>query len=294
MISSVGSSARVQRFSSLSPSSPALTIGFIGIVLVTTTWIASYAMGTVRRAFSYYRENLRTFALIGAMLIPTGFVVAATQTALFAIPPVEPLLTMMQRFPGVRIFLTLVIGSVQLALAVIIVTPAVIVAMSQLREGTKPGVIESYRRGVRMIWQIFLTRFRLTYRIVREAITIVGIPRAIRRILGGLYVSQAVLLRSADSDIAIDDSFRATQSGLARTIVTYVVLTVIVLLTGPIIAIFVLLAIPSRPVGLINYISSILFSIMYPIAVIGMTLLYLDLRVDEPDQCPAEAVTEES
>ena len=230
-------------------STPALTVGFIGIVLVTTSWIASYALSTVRRAFSFYRAHLRIFALIGAMLIPTGVVVALIQTALFAIPPIEPLLKMMERFPGVRIFLLLAIGSFQVAVAVIFVAPAVIVAMAQLRQGAQPGVIESYRRGVHMIWRIFLTRVRIIYRAFLDAITIVGIPRAIRRILAGLFVSQAISIHDAQPETAIEDSFRATESGLARSIATNVVLYAIVLFTGPIVAIFLMLAIPSRPLG---------------------------------------------
>ena len=72
------------------------------LVVVAIGWVVSYASRTVRQAFGYYRRNLHTFGLIGATLIPTGYVVATLQTLLFRVPPIEPLVGMMQRFPGVR------------------------------------------------------------------------------------------------------------------------------------------------------------------------------------------------
>ena len=259
---------------------PALTLGFVGVIIAITFWTASYAVGTVRQAFRFYRANVRTFGLIGAMLLPVGFIVATAQTLLFAIPPIEPLLTMMERFPGVRIFLLLVLGSLNVAIAVVFVGPAVIVATERIHAGLRPGLAESYRQGTRLIWRIFVSRLRVTYRSLLDALTIVRIPRAIRRFTGGLFVAQAVAVHDAEPETAIDRSFEAARSSMARSLITNTVLYVIVLLTGPLIAIFLMLAVPTRPLGLINFISSLLFAFLYPVAVIGMTLLYYELRDD--------------
>jgi hypothetical protein len=65
---------------------------------------------------------------------------------------------------------------------------------------------------------------------------------------------------------------------LSRAAFTQLVLTAITILTGPLLAIVLLIAIPSRPLGLVNYVSSILFAFLFPFGVIGMTLLYHELR----------------
>lgn len=262
-------------------STPMLVLGLLGIVVATTSWLASYALGTVRQALGFYRANLRTFALVGAMLLPVGFVVALIQTLLFAIPPVEPLLTMMDRFPGVRIFLLLLLGSFQVAIAVIFVAPAVIFAVSRIRQGEQPGVLESYRRGVEMVWQIFYTRLRVVVSALLQAITIVGLPRAVRRLIGVLFIGQSIVISDAEVDEAVVESYEVAGLGPGRSAATGAVLYLIVLLTGPLVAIFLLLAIPSRPLGLVNFVSSLLFALLYPIGAIGMTLLYFDLKAED-------------
>jgi hypothetical protein len=264
-------------------STPALVIGLFGIILVTTSWIVSYAMGTVRQALRFYRLNLRTFGLIGAALLPVGFVVATLQTVIFRIPPVEPMLSIMSRFPGVKVFLALALGSVNVAVALIFVAPAVTVATARIREGSAADLITSYRQGFRLIWRIFIVRVRLVWKAIRQAVTIVGIPGAIQRLIGGLFVDQIVVIDRSTTAETLADSYQMAEAGRARIVVTNVVLNVIVLLTGPLVAIFLLLAIPSRPLGLINFISSFLFALMYPIAVIGMTFLFYEMKPKESE-----------
>lgn len=257
---------------------PAVGTGIFGAVVIAISWIVSYASRTIRGAFGYYRRNLRTFAIIGAALIPAGYVVATIQTLIFHVPPVEPFITMMQRFPGIRIFLALAIGSVQAALAVIFVSPAVIWAMSQIHAGRKPRIIDAYREGTRAIWPVFVSRLQVAVRVLRSAITIIGIPRALLQVVQAFFIPQAVIHERDDEQTAIQDSAIAADVNIRRTLLTQLVLTVITLLTGPLIAIFLLLAIPSRPLGLVNYVSSVLYALIFPLGAIGMTLLYFEQR----------------
>ena len=257
---------------------PVIGLGALALVLAAVGWIVSYSNRTIRAAYSYYRRYLRTFAIIGAVLIPTGYVVATLQTLIFHVPPVEPFIQVMERFPGIRILLALAIGSLQGALAVLFVTPTVIWTMSQIRSGRTPGVMTAYRHGVRAIWPIFVARVRVGVRIVLYAITIVGIPWAILRLIRAVFIAQAVVQDRDDPSTALADSARTASVNLGRTALTQIVLGVITLITGPLIAILLLLIIPSRPLGLVNYVSSLLFALLFPIGAIGMTLLYDELR----------------
>jgi len=257
---------------------PAIGIGALTLVLVALGWVVSYTSHTIRRTFGYYRRHLRTFAIIGAVLLPTGYLVAAAQTFMFQVPPFEPFLNIMQRFPGVRILLALAIGSVQAALAVIFVAPTVIWAMGRIEAGHPPRVAVAYRNALRAIWPIFLARLRIAVRVVLYAITIVGIPWALLWIVRGVFVSQAVIYEGDDPRAAVRDSSQTANMALSRAAFTQLVLTAITILTGPLLAIVLLIAIPSRPLGLVNYVSSILFAFLFPFGVIGMTLLYHELR----------------
>jgi hypothetical protein len=268
---------------------PVLVVGGIGLVLVALGWVYSTSSASVRRAHQYYRRHLRTFGFIGAMLIPAGYIVAILQTLAFQVPPIEPLVGMTQRFPGVRIFVILALGSMQAVLAIVFVAPTVIWTMSQIRDGRVPGVLEAYRHGVREIVPIFLTRVQVTVRIILRALTIVGLPRAIRQIIQATFIAQAIVHERDDPDEAVRDSARAADVNLTRTVLTQVVLNVITLLTGPLVTIVLLLAIPSRPLDLINFISSFIFAFLYPFGVIGMTLLYFELR-PEPGNVAVEPI----
>ena len=125
---------------------------------------------------------------------------------------------------------------------------------------------------------IFVTRVRVAIRIILRALTIVGLPRAIRQLIQATFIAQAIVHEGADPDEAVVDSARAADVNLSQTVLTQIVLNVITLLTGPLVTIFLLLAIPSRPLDLINFISSLIFALLYPFGVIGMTLLYFELR----------------
>jgi len=259
---------------------PAMVVGALGLTLVAIGWTYSVTSSSVRRAHGYYRRYLRTFGLIGAMLIPFGYLVAILQTLAFHVPPIEPLVGMTQRFPGVRIFVILALGSMQAVLAIVVVAPTVIWTMSQIRRGHVPGVLEAYQHGVREIVPIFVTRVRVAVRIIMRALTIVGLPHAIRQVIQATFIAQAIVHDRDDPEQAIVDSARAADVNLPRTVLTQVVLNVLTLLTGPLVTILLLLLIPSRPLELINFISSLIFAFVYPFGVIGMTLLYFELRGD--------------
>lgn len=257
---------------------PVVVGGLFLLAIVVAGLVMSYTYSTIRSAFAYYRRHIRTFGLIGAMLIPTGYIVALLQTLLFRIPPLESFLSIMERFPGIRILLLLLLGGIEITIAVVFVAPAVVWAMTQIKQGRVPGVIESYREGVGSILPIFRARIRVTVRVFLRAITIVGIPRAILDAIRASFVAQAVIQEHDTPDEAIVDSGLVVDGNLRRTILTQTILTIIVVLTGPILAIFFLLAIPSRPLGLVNFVSSMIFAFLYPVSAIGMTLLFYELR----------------
>jgi hypothetical protein len=268
---------------------PMIGLGTVVGVFVVVGWLYSGARGILRDAIRYYRRNLKTFGLIGAALIPGGYIIAALQTLLFMVPPIEPLVHMLERFPGVRIFLILLLGSTNAALASLLIAPVVIWTMREFREGRRPNLAESFREGFPHVVPVLLARLKVIGAIIRDLVTIIRIPRAIRRAIRTFFIGQAVIYQQKPRDAAISESAELVGMAVRRTVITQLVLSVVVLLTGPLLAIFLLLMIPSRPLGLINFVSSLFFALLYPLASIGMTLLYGELRSSVPKSRAGDA-----
>lgn len=268
---------------------PMLGLGAVIGVVVIVGWLYSGARGILRQAIGYYWRNFRVFGLIGAALIPGGYLIATMQTLLFMVPPIEPLVHMLDRFPGIRIFLILLLGSTHAVLAVLLIAPVVIWTMGELRAGRRPGLVESFREGLPNVVPVLLARLQVVIDVVLDVLRIVRIPRAVLRAIRALFIGQSVIYQQESRDEAIAGSATVVNVGMRRTVITQLVLSVVVLLTGPLLAIFLLLIIPSRPLGLINFLSSLFFALLYPIGVIGMTLLYTELRSGVPSQQTGDA-----
>lgn len=253
---------------------PAIVAGILGGILVVAGAVFAYASSTIGAAFSYYRRNLRTFALIGALLIPIGYLTAVLQTLLFHVPPIGPFVDMMGRFPGIRIVVLISLGGLQALAAVVFVEPTIIWMMTQLRRGRPPKVLDAYRNGVRAIIPIILARLKVLLTALKLAITIIGIPKAIMVIMRAVFIPQAVIIDRDTPEPAIADSAAAVNTSISRTLLTWFSLLMITTLAGPLAAIFFLLSVPSRPVDLVNFLSSLFFAFLYPLGVIGMTHLY--------------------
>lgn len=253
---------------------PAIAAGILGGLLVVLGLMFAYTSQETRGAYAYYRRHLHTFLLIGACLIPIAYLLAALQTLIFHIPPIGPFLAMMGRFPGVRIFLLLLVGSLNAVAALIFVEPTIVWAMGQFRRGRRPGVVESYQQGSRFIVPIIIARFRAILAALRQAITIVGIPRAIMMLVRMIFIPQTVVAGGDVPEKAIADSAKAVNVSVPRTLLTQLSLLMLTGLAGPLLALFLLVAIPTRPVDMVNFMSSIFFAFLYPFGVIGMTLLY--------------------
>ncbi len=179
-------------------------------------------------------------------------------------------------------------GGAQAVAALIFAEPAVIGAMDQIHRGRQPRVIDAYRHGSRAVVPIIKARIRVILRALRQGITIVGIPRGVMTIIRSMFIAQAVVIEGNDPDQSIVSSAAAVNANVSRSILTNLSLFFVTTLTGPLVAIFFLLAIPTRPLALVNFLSSLFFSFLYPFGVIGMTLLYERQRgrvmvSDEPE-----------
>ncbi len=240
------------------------------VAVASLLWLAKSVLGG---ALVVYGRHAETYATIGLMHIPVGIVAALLQYLLVNFPPGEQLFALVERSPGAHLAAALTVGGVGQLVALIIVGPAVIVAVADAQAGKEPGFRRSYRVVGRQFRRLAGAVTRVVVVVAVLAISVVGIPWAIVRAVQWLFVAQAAILDGAGPRVASWRSAQAVAGRWWRTAGTAVLLSVIAAAPGPIVGVL-LLVFASASLGFVNGLSSLLYAIALPFSVIGFTLLY--------------------
>jgi hypothetical protein len=157
-----------------------------------------------------------------------------------------------------------------------IVAAIVIVYVRELVE-SRPAGFRAAVQGVRTrVWRVVSAQLLATLGVALIAVTIVGIPWAIWKLVGWAFVQQEVLF----TDKSLRQSFRGSSDLVrgrwwhaARPIVFFSVLTTV---AGPVLT-FALIFTP-LPLVWINVLGSLIYALLIPYVALGKTLLYFDLQ----------------
>ncbi len=163
-------------------------------------------------------------------------------------------------------------------IATAIVAATVIVFIRNLMEGNgKAGVRASFLGTKARFWRVVVAQIAATVGVILMAITVIGIPFAIRYLVAWSFVQQEVLM----TDKSIRESFRGSADLVRgrwwhalRTIAPLQLLGVIL---GPFLGLILIFT--SLPLPLVNVIASLVYALMIPFTAMGTTLLYFDLQV---------------
>jgi hypothetical protein len=258
----------------------AIVLGWLGgRVLVSAWWL--------------YLRHLHVFAPLGLMLIPIGLVAGSIQFLFVDYPPGKQVLDLFDRGPGARFALVLTIGGMQQLINYLIIGPSVIEAVGEVRAGRRPSFVSTYREVFRRLKRLVLA-VGGTYLIVALlALTVVGIPLAIWLAVRWLFVSQAVILDDVGPRQAVTVSEHTVKGHWWRTAAASALMAAVGAWAAPLIGIlFLILFNPG--IRYVNWLSSLVYAVMVPISVIGLTLLYWRARgVPAPaDAAPVAATGE--
>jgi hypothetical protein len=157
-----------------------------------------------------------------------------------------------------------------------IVAGIVIVFVRELAE-SRPAGFRSAFGGMRVrIWRVVFAQILATLGVILLAVTVVGIPFAIWKLVGWAFVQQEVLF----TDKSLRESFRASSDLVrgrwwraARAIIFFSLLAT---LAGPIFT-FALIFTPLDLIW-IDLLGSVIFALLIPYTALGTTLLYFDLE----------------
>jgi hypothetical protein len=177
---------------------------------------------------------------------------------------------------GVNLALADLVESIARPIALAVVAAIVVIFMRLLMESQPTGFRACWNGMRERFWRIVAALLLAILGISLMAITVVGIPFAVWKLVGWSFVGQEVLF----TDRSLRESFRGS-SELVRgrwwhavRVVVFVVALLFV--AGPVLTLGLIFT--PLPFLLINLLGALIFSLLIPYAIVAQTLLYFDLQ----------------
>ena len=154
---------------------------------------------------------------------------------------------------------------------------AIVIVVVRLVVQARDPEFRAALAGVReRVWRVIFAQLLATLGVIALALTIIGLPVAIWKLVGWAFVQQEVLF----TDKSIRDSFRGSSALVrgrwfhaVRAIIFFALLGAV---TGPIFTFALIFT--ALPLVWIDVIGAILFALLIPYTTLGKTLLYFDLQ----------------
>ena len=273
----VRGSSDVYTFSKVHPWAVWVTLAVLfalGVVLVVL------AAPILRAAAGVYFPHIRTFVAIGAVLVPVGIVANLLHYLIVTNPPVETAVRVTEHAPLIPSLIALTLGNFQHIATLVLVGPAVVQAVADIRAGRTPSFGRAYRTVLDKLGALAGAAIRSLVIILALAVTIVGIPWAIARVVRWSFFGQAVVLDGAGAGSALRTSARAVRGHWWRVLGVGAVLVFVAAVLGPLVGI-PLMIFAEAPLHLVNGLSGFIYAFTHPFAVVGGTLLYHRLKAEE-------------
>ena len=231
-------------------------------------------------ALDIYGNELSTFLGIGLIAIPIGFIFNLLVQLLARYSPFDQVLGWLSLSGGAAFTVASIVGGLQQAAMLLIVVPAVVQAMKQIRRGERPTVLGSYRASIRHFGANFTGWIIYFVLLASVALSIVALPFAIYFGITMQFFIQAVILEHERPGWnALICSWRTTRAQLVRTLSLTIGFLIIAVLPGPLIGLIFLIVGGSR-VQFANIASGFLYALLIPYAYIGITMAWRRLRGD--------------
>jgi hypothetical protein len=177
---------------------------------------------------------------------------------------------------GVNLALGDLAESIARPIALAVVAAIVVIFMRLLVENQPAGFRACWQGMRERFWRIVAALLLATLGILAMAITVIGLPFAIWKLVGWSFVGQEVLF----TDKSLREAFRGS-SQLVRgrwwhAVRVVVFLVAILFVAGPVLTLGLIFT--PLPFLLINLLGALIFSLLIPYVVIAQTLLYFDLQ----------------
>jgi hypothetical protein len=160
--------------------------------------------------------------------------------------------------------------------------------VGELHAGRQPSAWAAFRAVRDRFWSIVKVEIYTTVLVFAMAITIVGIPWAVMWLVRWMFTMQAVMLEGLRGRDALRASSNVVKHHWWQAALTNAVLSFLAAAVGPLVGLGLLIGLNVAQ-EISSGVSATLYAIVYPIAVIGFTLLDLRLKAAPARPAPAPA-----
>lgn len=229
-------------------------------------------------ALDVYRQEPRTFLGIGALALPIGAVFNVLLVLATGVPPLVWVRQFFNDSNADTFTMTLLVIVFQELAMVLLIAPAIAFALKELRAGIKPGVWSSYLGGFHRLRWLVISLAIVAIIVLALAWTVFLLPVAVYPLIRLQFFSPAIIHDDMHGIVApLTQSRRITRGRWVRALVVTLAFQVLGALPGPVIGVL-LLVVGGATVRFSNAVSSVLYAIFVPLAVIGITLAYHRLK----------------
>jgi hypothetical protein len=162
-----------------------------------------------------------------------------------------------------------------------IVGGAVITFVRELEAGRAVGFVGAYRGMLERFWRLVGAHVLSTVLVLLIALTVIGIPIAIKKYVDWQFVQQEILFKDASLRDAFRGSSGVVQGHWWHTLSVAGFLWLLSQVAGPVLGFALVFA--DVPLTTINLLGSLVFALLVPYVALARTLLYFDLQVRAQD-----------
>jgi hypothetical protein len=260
-------------------------LGIIIAIIRATTWTPTplWPLAQTRSSGQILVAGLmlsriawRPFLAIGAVFVPISVVSLGLEHALLSWSGLDGVLGVSKNTPGSAV-ISLLTGTFGFVIAYNVVVSLVVAGMSRHLTGGPIRLRESFGTTVRRIGPLVVTQLGVTIALTCLALTIVGIPLAIKKAVDWSFTPIEVIVEEHGPRAALRESTRLVHGGWWRKAVFTASLTIAMLTIGPLIG-FVMIFVTPIPLGYINILGSIIYALAVPYSACCLALFYLTAR----------------
>jgi ABC-type multidrug transport system fused ATPase/permease subunit len=160
--------------------------------------------------------------------------------------------------------------------ATAIVSGVVIAFVRSLVTVGRAGFTDSWKGMTQRFWRVVGSSLLATILILLMALTVIGIPFAIWKLVGWAFAQQEVLFEDKSIRESLKASSELVRGRWWRAMRVIVLFYLIGVVTGPILTFALIFT--SLPLVVINLIGSLIYALLIPYKALGETLLFFDLQ----------------
>jgi ABC-type sulfate transport system permease subunit len=230
------------------------------------------------QARQLYVRQWKVFVAIGLVAVPLGFLFNGIQLWLANHQPARQLIDWFDDADGARLIVVILIGGFQQLVMLLFIAPAVIQVVKDVKEGETPSLARAVRKSISRVPAIVLAALIIGAILAIPMLVLVGIPVAIWLLIRWQFFAQALIFdRDINSYECLEESARLVRGRWWKTLLAIALFDFLALVPGFVIG-FALMALGGTYIGYANAVSSLLYALTIPIAVIATTIMYLDRR----------------